>query len=187
MKSRALAIALAAGIALPQTALACYHLSENVWMCAGQSVWQAAEWDIYGDGSTLVVDDYVLNFTEDFPGAEIKDDLSTLAEQFVTYAELAAADGTAPLEINTQDLLDIPAGSAFRSLQRDRYDGVETVSAVMLVEVSKARIMLYLDGPQKLDWDTVDVASRGVLDLIRDSCADAATCASANKSLETTE
>ncbi len=187
MKLRALAMALVVGIALPQTALACYQLSERIWMCAGDSIWKTAEWDQYGDGATLLLDDYVLNFTEDFPGSDIRDDLSTLQEQFATYVELVEADGTAPLEIKLQDSFDIPAGKAFRSLQRELYDDTESVSAVMLAEIGAARIIFYLDGPKTLDWDTIDTTSRGVLDLLRDSCADKKTCASPNKAREATD
>lgn len=172
---------------LPHMASACHQLSAHVWMCAGGTPWALAEWDPYGDGATLLLDDYVLNFTEDWPGAEIRDDLTTLQEQFVTYSELVEVDGNAPLEIKAQDVLDIPAGKAFRSLQRDRYDEVETISAVMLAQVSEARIMLWLDGPLSTEWETIDSNSYAVLDLLRDACVDAQTCASRDQAIVATE
>lgn len=187
MRARVLGALLGLVIGLPQMASACHQLSANVWMCAAGTAWAGAEWDPYGDGATLLLDDYVLNFTEDWPGADIRDDLTTLQEQFVTYSELAAADGNAPLEIKSQDVLDVAAGKVFRSLQRDRYDDIETVSAVMLAEVSEARIMLWLDGPSHTEWETIDSSSYEVLSLLRDACADVQTCASPDQAILATE
>ncbi len=185
---RALCLGLsAAGWMLPQTALACHQLSQSVWMCAAGTPWAAAEWEAEGDGTTMILGDFVLTFTEDFPGAEIRDGVSTLQEQFVTYAELIEADGAAPIEVNRQEMVDFDTGQAFRSLQLDRYDDSDTVSAVMLAQVSDARIMLYLDGPSTLDWPEIDSASRGVLNLLRDSCADASTCLSPTEARVATE
>ncbi|MEW9921902.1 hypothetical protein AB2B41_20020 [Marimonas sp. MJW-29] len=181
MKMLVGATVTAAALALPQGVAACDQLSANVWMCAKGTPWAAAEWDPYGDGATLLLDDLVLNFTEDWPGAEIRDDLSTLREQFVTYAELVEADGNPPLEVKEQSELDIPAGKAFRSLQRDRYDDLETVSAVMLAQVDVARIMLWLDGPRTMSWDDMDAASREVLETLRNICADPDDCAAPNQ------
>jgi len=180
---KALALTSCLALSLPEMAQACHQLSENVWMCAHGTAWHTAEWDPYGDGATLLLDDYALSFTEDFPGADIKDDLSTLQEQFVTYSELVTADGTPPIEVYTQEVLEIATGQSFRSLQRDRYDDIETVSAVMLAEVRDARIMLYLDGPRTLDWASIDDVSRDVLALLRGECADKASCASPDRSL----
>lgn len=167
--------------ALPRIAEACHQLSESVWMCAGTSAWAAAEWDPYGDGASLLLDDYTLSFTEDWPGAEIRDGLTTLEEQFVTYAELAKADGNAPLEVKAQEAFDIPSGRAFRSLQRDHYNDVETVSAVMLAEVDVVRIMLWLDAPRNTGWDKVDTESLEILGLLRNVCADPDTCDGPNQ------
>ncbi len=177
MKARLSGIVMAAAMVLPVQVLACHQLSQNVWMCAGDTPWEQAEWDPYGDGATLLLDDYALSFTEDFPGAEIRDVLTTLEEQFVTYAELTEADGNAPLEVNRQELITLDGVQAYRSLQRDKYDDSQTTSAVMLADVKAARIMLYLDGPPTLAWDRIDTASRDVLALLRASCADVATCA----------
>ena len=187
MKARVLGTFLGLALGLPQAATACHQLSANVWMCAGGTDWAAAEWDPYGDGATLLLDEYILNFTEDWPGAEIRDDLTTLQEQYITYSELVEADGNAPLEVNAQEVLDIPAGKAFRSLQRDRYVDVETVSAVMLAEVREARIMLWLDGPSSSDWQTIDSNSFQVLSLLRNACVDDETCASPDQAIVATE
>lgn len=187
MKAHFLAMTCCAVFALPQMAAACFQLSENVWMCANDTAWEDASWDPYGDGSTLLLEDYVLNFTEDFPGSEIRDSLTTLEEQFVTYATLMAADGTEPLEIHTQEVLAIEAGMAFRSLQRDLYDDTVTVSAVMLADIRDARIMLYLDGPPTLSWADIDTESAGILNILRDSCADVASCESPGQSKITSE
>ena len=178
---RALAATMAVGLSVAQGAAACHQLSANVWMCAKGTSWEAAEWDPYGDGATLLLDDFILNFTEDFPGAEIRDDLTSLEEQFVTYAELAAADGNPPLEVHRQETFAIPAGTAFRSLQRDRYDDIETASAVMLAEVDVARIMIWLDGPANMDWTDVDSASLTVLETLRNVCGDPEDCEGPNQ------
>ncbi|KIN65001.1 hypothetical protein Z946_3898 [Sulfitobacter noctilucicola] len=187
MSLRALAFVTAAALALPQTAAACFQLSQSVWMCGGGTSWQDATWDVFGDGATLLFEDYALSFTEDFPGADIRDGVTTLEEQYVTYATLAEADGNPPLEVVRQETLEIAAGRAFRSLQLDRYEDVETVSAVMMADVDAARIMLYLDGPQTLDWDVIDADSRAVLDMLRGSCADQKTCISADRAKERNE
>jgi len=187
MRPLVYATVMATALALPQTASACHQLSENIWMCAGDTAWSDAKWDPYGDGATLLLDDYILNFTEDWPGSEIKDELTTLQEQFVTYSELVEADGNAPLAVKQQDVLELPAGKAFRSLQRDRYDDVETVSAVMLAEVADARIMLWLDGPRNLEWDSIDAESYAVLTMLREACVDETTCASPDQTRVATE
>lgn len=183
MSLRALAVMMGVALTLPVQALACHQLSVNVWMCASGTAWQEAKWDPYGDGATLLLDDFALSFTEDFPGAGIRDVLTTLEEQYITYAELTAADGNAPLEVHRQEVVQFETGSAFRSLQRDKYDDSQTTSAVMLADVRAARIMLYLDGPATLEWNMIDAASRGVLDLLRASCADVATCAGPDQPL----
>ena len=86
-----------------------------------------------------------------------------------------------------QEAFDIPSGSAFRSLRRDRYDDVETISAVMLAEVDVARIMLWLDGPPSTGWDEIDAASLEVLGLLRNICADPDTCAGPDQARVMTE
>lgn len=167
----------AVALVLPLPALACYQLSENIWMCAKGTAWETAEWDPYGDGAGLILDDLVLSFTEDYPGAEIRDDLTTLEEQYVTYAELIEADGITPVEISEQRAFDIAAGKAFRSLQRDQHEERTTTSAVMLAEVDLARIMLWLDGPQEMSWEAIDAASAEVLETLRAICEDPEECA----------
>ena len=187
MRPAVLGIVAAAALALPQMARACFQLSDAIWMCAADTAWAEATWDPYGDGATLNLGDYLLNFTDNWPGAEIRDDLTTLEEQFATYAELTEADGNPPVEVHSQELLELPVGKAFRSLQRDRYDDVETVSAVMLVEISAARLMIYLDGPETLDWPQIDSESRVILAALRDSCADTTTCATPDQTKIDTE
>ena len=65
MRAIAALIACAAAMGLARPAEACHQLSANVWMCASGSDWRAAEWDPYGDGASLLLNDYVLSFTED--------------------------------------------------------------------------------------------------------------------------
>ena len=182
MRAGALVLACCGAFALPQPAAACFQLSQSVWMCANDTAWAGASWNPYDDGSSLLLEDYVLNFTEDFPGADIRDALTTLEEQFVTYSALMEADGTQPLEVHRQEILIIEGGRAFRSLQREIYDDTETVSAVMLADISDARIMLYLDGSPTLSWQDIEVESTGVLNLLRDNCADQTSCLNADQS-----
>ncbi|MGB3244658.1 MAG: hypothetical protein WBB25_08995 [Sulfitobacter sp.] len=170
-------IAFILAATLPQMSAACAQLSENVWLCDRGSQWEAAEWDTASDGSTLINGALVLNFTEHWPGFEITDDLSTLQEQFTTYSEWIAADGEAPLEVYQTDLLDIESGEALRSIERNQIDGSETLSAIMLVQVSASRIMIFLDGPVGMDVREMDAASREVLSLLKDNCADPVSCA----------
>ena len=177
MNLRALSIAGAAAIALPHAVAACAQLSENVWMCDRDTAWEVAAWDAAGDGSTLILGDLALSFTEEWPGFEIGDGLATLEERYATYAEWIAADGDAPLEVFQNDRLTFASGSAVRSIQKDTLEGDTFLSAVMLAEVGASRIMLYLDAPETTDIANMDTLSRSVLALLHDSCADPISCA----------
>ena len=169
------AFALAA--LLPQTAAACAQLSAHVWLCDRGSAWESAEWDPASDGATLILDDLVLNFTEEWPGFEITDEQSTLQEQFATYSEWIATDGEAPLEVYQTDEIQIESGWALRSIERNVLDGGDIISAIMLAQVSASRIMIYLDGPAYLEIEAMDMASRELLGLLRETCADPVSCA----------
>ena len=177
MKRAPLAVWLALAVALPHAASACAQLSEHVWMCDRGTPWELAEWDAAGDGATRILGDVVLNFTEEWPGFEISDDLATLEERYATYVAWVAADGMSPLQVLQSDNVDFPSGNAFRTIQRDEIEGEEFLSAVMLAQVGAARIMLYLDAPENTELAEMDSLSRGVLTLLQDSCADEISCA----------
>lgn len=177
MNLRALTFGCVAALALPQTALACAQLSEHFWMCDRGTPWEVAEWDAAGDGATLILGDVVLNFTEEWPGFEISDDLATLEERYATYVEWIAADGLSPLEVFQSDRVTFPAGAAVRALQREEVEGEAFMSAVMLAEIGTSRIMLYLDAPETTELSEMDDMSRNVLTLLHGSCADPISCA----------
>ncbi|QFT60007.1 hypothetical protein FIU94_14340 [Sulfitobacter sp. THAF37] len=178
MMRRALAWALGAALlSLPQTAAACAQLSQDVWMCARGSAWETATWDQYGDGATLLLDDYVLDFTQDWPGSEITDGISTLEELFTTYAAWAAAEAEAPSNLLQSDKLDLPHATVVRQIQRDLWEGEPYLQAVMLAQVSDARIMLWLQAPNETPVEDLDLVSREVVTQLRDSCADPVSCA----------
>jgi hypothetical protein len=164
-------------LALPQAALACAQLSEHIWMCDRDTPWESADWDPAGDGSTRIMGDLTLNFTEEWPGFEIGDDLATLEERYATYAEWVNGDGNAPLEVFQVDKITLTGGSAVRSIQRDALEGLEFTSAVMLAEFGSSRIMLYLDAPTTTKLAEMDVLSREVASMLRDTCADQISCA----------
>lgn len=177
MKLRALAFAIGITIALPQMAAACAQLSEHVWMCDRGTAWESAQWDAAGDGSTLILGDLTLNFTEQWPGFEIGDDLATLEERYATYAEWMEGDDAAPLEVFQTDRLTLPDGTAVRSIQRDILDDIPFMSAVILAEVGTSRIMLYLDAPQNTGLAEMDKLSRDIAATLRATCADEISCA----------
>ncbi len=177
MNLRALTLAGVTVLALTQAVMACAQLSAHVWMCDRDTPWEIAEWDAAGDGSTRILGDLVLNFTEEWPGFEIADDLATLNEQYATYSEWIVADGNAPLEVLYSDQVDFVGGTSMRALQRDTVEGTEFMSAVMLAQVGAARIMLYLDAPSNTALAEIDSQSRSILDMLRDNCADPVSCA----------
>ena len=177
MKRPTLAVWLALALALPQAAAACAQLSEHVWMCDRGTPWEAAQWDAAGDGATRILGDVVLNFTEEWPGFEIADELATLEERYATYVAWVAADGMSPLQVLQSDNIAYPSAYAMRTIQRDEIEGEEFMSVVMLAQVGEARIMLYLDAPENTELAEMDTMSRSVLALLQDSCADEISCA----------
>ena len=177
MKYHFAALTLAAALALPQASAACAQLSADVWMCDRGTAWEAAKWDVVGDGSARYIDTYILNFTEEWPGHEITDSVATLEEQFATYDAWIAADGNAPLEILQVDKIVTPRGLTLRHLQYDQINGDRTLSAVMLSQVGPARIMLYLDTSDTTPLEDMEKMSFDVAMMLRDTCEDALSCA----------
>lgn len=171
------ALILGVALALPQAASACAQLSEHVWMCDRDTMWEAAEWDPAGDGSARFLGDLVLTFTEEWPGFEISDDIATLEEGFATYDEWVAGDGQVPLERLLSDRVSVGGATAARAIQRDAIEGNAYMSVVMLTQVGASRIMLYLDAPDNTPQDEMDTMSRDILALLRDTCADEISCA----------
>ncbi|NNE51416.1 MAG: hypothetical protein HKN30_03340 [Sulfitobacter sp.] len=170
------AMLLAAALALPQSAAACLQLSADVWMCARGSAWEAAKWDPYGDGETLLLGDFVLNFDQNWPTAELRDAASTLEEQYVTYAAWVKDEGIDPKVLRV-DRVTLPNTIALRYLQRDEWQGQPVLQANMLAEVGAHRIMLYLDAPGDMKIEMLDATSEEILSLLRDTCADDKSCA----------
>ncbi|MFK7835830.1 MAG: hypothetical protein AB8B60_06390 [Sulfitobacter sp.] len=186
---KALALPLLAALAVPQTAQACHQLAAQVWLCAGGTAWAEAEWDPYGDGGVLLLEDYNLGFEDDFYGHDVRDDLTTLEEQLTTYlATEAAEDGAEVLEVHSRELMEIPAGTVFRSLQFDKFEGTTpSFTALMLAEIGATRIVIYLDAGSTSNWGTLDRDSRAIMQMLRATCADTDTCASPTQSLWATE
>ncbi|MEM5519036.1 hypothetical protein [Sulfitobacter sp. AS59] len=177
MKHRLSFIAFAAAMALPQASAACAQLSADVWMCDRGTVWEAAKWDVIGDGSARYIDNYVLNFTQEWPGHEITDNVATLEEQFATYDAWIEADGNAPLEVLQIDKIVTPRGLTLRHLQYDQINGDRTLSAIMLSQVGPARIMLYLDTADTTPLEDMEKMSFDVAMMLRDTCEDPLSCA----------
>lgn len=177
MKYRFALLTLTAALALPQASLACAQLSADVWMCDRGTAWEGAKWDVIGDGSTRYIEDYILNFTQEWPGFEITDSVATLDEQFATYSQWVAADDSAPLEVLQVDKIVTPRGLTLRHLQYDKINGDRTLSAVMLSQVGPARIMLYLDTADTTPLEDMEKMSFDVAMMLRDTCEDALSCA----------
>lgn len=177
MNLRAFSLGIALAWALPSAAAACAQLSENVWMCDRSTAWETAEWDAAGDGSARFLGDLTLTFTEEWPGFEIGDDVTTLEERYATYAEWVAGDGQMPLEQLQNDRVTVGDATSVRSIQRDEIEGNAYMSVVMMTQVGASRIMLYLDAPDSTPITEMDTMSRDILALLRDTCADEISCA----------
>lgn len=177
MTLRVITLGFAVAFALPHTAVACAQLSENIWMCDRGTAWEAADWDAAGDGSARFLDDLTLTFTEEWPGFEIGDDLTTLEERYATYAEWMVGDGQIPLEELQFDRVTVGGTTSVRSIQRDEIEGNAFMSVVMLAEVGASRIMLFLDAPDNTPSGDMDTMSRDILALLNDNCADEISCA----------
>lgn len=177
MKMRALAWMTGAALALPQMVAACAQLSEAVWMCDRGTAWEAAQWDQFGDGATRLLGDFVLDFNDQWPGHDITDAAATLEEQYATYAEWTAADVAVQPDVLHIDTLESPYAKALRHIQRDVWEGEPYLQTVMLAQVGRARIMLWLQGPDGMPVEQMDAASSEIVSMLRDSCADAISCA----------
>jgi hypothetical protein len=177
MRYAVAALVICAATGMPQMSSACAQLAPDVWMCDRGTVWETAEWDIFGDGSTRYTPDFILNFTQEWPGFEITDSVATLEEQFATYAEWIAADGGSAPEVLQVDKIVTPRGLTLRHLQYDEVEGDRTMSAVMLSEVGAARIMVYLDAADTMPLEQMEKMSFDVAMMLRDTCADAIACA----------
>ncbi|MBD3663266.1 hypothetical protein [Sulfitobacter aestuariivivens] len=162
--------------ALPCLALACQPLSTHVWMCSAASEWADAEWDPEGEGTAMFLGDVIFNFTEEFPGHDIGDHLTTLEEQYDTYQQWVTEEGNGPIEIYRRDLIETNNTSALRQLQRDIIEGEQTMSAVILAQVRAHRIMLYVDGPVEMEIERMQVLSRTLIEILDDHCSDPDAC-----------
>lgn len=177
MNLRAITLGCAVIFTLPHAGEACAQLSENIWMCDRGTAWEAAEWDAAGDGSARFLGDLTLTFTEEWPGFDIGDDVTTLEERYATYAEWVAGDGQIPLEQLQSDRVTVGGATSVRSIQRDEIEGNAFMSVVMLAEVGASRIMLFLDAPDNTPLGDMDTMSRDILALLKDTCADEISCA----------
>lgn len=170
------ACALAAMLAaLPQLAAACTNLSENIWLCDRESAWEAAKWDPYGDGTTLLLDDFALDFSQDFPGADIVDATTTLQEQMTTYAAYQEAE--TGLELLREEDIETPYATAVLRHQRVVLDDMPYQQTVILAEVGRARMMLWLSAPDDTPPENMQAAAAEIVALLHDSCADTVSCA----------
>ncbi len=177
MTLRAFLLGAVAALALPHAASACAQLSQHVWMCDRGTPWETAEWDTAGDGTARFLGELVLAFSEEWPGFEIGDDISTLEERFETYEQAVADDGHITLETLLTDRVTLGDATSVRSIQRDEIEVTAFMSAVMLTQVGSRQIMLYLDAPETTELSEMDQMSRDILVLLKDNCADEISCA----------
>ncbi len=171
------ALVICAAIGTPHMSSACAQLAPEVWMCDRGTEWETAKWDVVGDGSTRYIPEFIMNFTQEWPGFAITDSVATLEEQFATYVEWIAADNVVAPEVLQVDKIVTPHGLTLRHLQYDEVDGDRTMSAVMLSEVGASRIMLYLDAADTMSLEQMEKMSFDVAMMLRDTCADAISCA----------
>lgn len=174
----------AVGLALltPQIATACAQLSQNVWMCARDTPWETATWDQFGDGATILMQDFVFDFSEDFPGVELTDDLTTLEEQYTFFAAFQQDnyEDDDPLpEVIRVDTIETDHATAHRVLQRavSLWDGHPYLETAMIAQVGTHRIWLNFEGPEDMPLAVMDTETEKVLSLLRDTCADPVSCA----------
>lgn len=173
-------ISVVALLTAPQSALACAQLTQHIWMCARDTPWETATWDQFGDGATLLMQQYILNFTEDFPGSDLRDDLTTLEEQYTTYdafqQDIYDEDYPAPTVIRT-DAVTLDITAAHRVVQRGIWMGTPYIEAATLAEVGAHRILLQLQAPDETPLADLDRQTEAVLSFLHDTCADPVSCA----------
>jgi hypothetical protein len=166
----------------PQAATACADLSQHVWMCARDTVWETATWEQNGDGATIRMQDFTFNFSEQFPGKEKADENTTLQDVYGFYSDFLKEnrgdDTYAPKVIRTT-LVGNENVTALQVLQRGvaLWDDKPYLETSMLAQVGTHRILLELRGPQDMPLDTMDAAAADILSFLRDSCADPVSCA----------
>lgn len=177
MRAPVISWALGAALAtLPHLAAACTNLSETVWLCDRESAWEAAEWDPYGDGTTLLLDDFALDFSQDYPGADILDATTTLEEQMTTYVAYQEAE-TAPELLRDEEEIETPYANARLRHQKLALEDVVYQQTVVLAEVGRSRVMLWLSAPEDTPPENMDTAAAEIVSMLRDSCADPVSCA----------
>lgn len=173
---------LVAALGFPQAVLACGQLSAHVWMCARGTAWETATWEQHGDGATIRMQEFTLDFSETFPGTERADDETTIEALYGFY--------TAFLKDNRDDDTLVPqvirSGwaendhlRAKQVLQRgiSAWDGTPYLETAMLAQVGEHRILLELKGPADMEETRMDAAAADVLSFLRPTCADPVSCA----------
>jgi len=169
-------------VTLPQAGFACAQLSQNVWMCARGTPWETATWDQFGDGATILMQDFIFDFNEDFPGQESADDLTTLEEQYTFFAAFHKDnydDHTLLPQVIRVDTLETDHASAYRVVQRSTslWDGHKYLETAIIAQVGTHRILLNFEGPDDMPLSVMDAETENVLSFLRDTCADPVSCA----------
>jgi hypothetical protein len=127
-----------------------------------------------------LLDEFVFDFYEEFPGSELTDDLTTIQEQYVTYDAFVRdgyLDGETLPDVLRTDAVKTDHANAHRVLQRRKWQDRDYLQTVMLTQVGAARIMLLLEAPNETPLAEMDVAADVIMASLRDSCADPVSCA----------
>jgi len=159
----------AAVLAGPGAARAdCTPLSANFVLCAEGTPWAAAEWHQFGDGASLELDGFFLEFTEHWA---TRDDGTALDAALDSLLDEMAAqddeDGVAAAEMLLRDRFDSGALRVVRMVHNiDPEDDEPLLMAVMLAEGAGARIALFLGHADEIDLETLDREARALVALI---------------------
>lgn len=168
--SLAPALALALAVLLPQAALACFGMKDDLWLCAAGSDWDGAVPDRYGDGTDLVLPDarLVVDFAyygrSDGPLAA---DLDRLHDWFTEE------DSAAPL---LRDRIALGAIEAERVIAAGAPDLPGPV-ARMVVQFGDHRFAMSVIGAETVTPDRIDALSRAAVQALRSVCDGPETCA----------
>lgn len=180
--TRKLAGLFVAALMIPQMASACGQLSAHVWMCARGTVWETATWEQHGDGATIRMQDFTLNFSEQFPGTERANSETTIEELYGYYSEFLKDnydDDSLLPQVIRSGWLKTDHARAKQVLQRGTslWDGHRYLETSMLAEVGTYRILLELQAPEDMAVPVMDAAAADVLSFLRADCADPVSCA----------
>ena len=168
--SRLWPLAAALALALPLGAAAepqdCGRLSPQFAICGGTGPWARAEWRQFGDGASLHVDGFWLDFNAAWAGRDPAQTLDAALD--AVLARIAEAED-APLDIRLRDTIETAHLRVARSMHVvPAPEGHEPfLVMVMMAEGGGQRILLMLGHYEVIAPEFLDRAARELAETIR--------------------